>query len=108
MDHRDRHREPERHEQERLERAEANAKKKTSLRFRRRGDGTTDIHARVSEAVAGRLKTYLDALTAPRRDHLDRNGRVDEATGERVTAGGPGAGAGWQTCIVARLLRSRG
>jgi hypothetical protein len=74
----------ERHEQERLERAEANAKKKTSLRFRRRGDGTTDIHARVSDAVAGRLKTYLDAETAPRRDHLDRNHRVDEASGERV------------------------
>ena len=74
----------ERHEQERLERAEANARKKTSLRFRRRGDGTTDIHIRVSEAVAGRLKTYLDAETAPRRDHLAESGRVDEASGERV------------------------
>jgi hypothetical protein len=74
----------ERHERERLERAEAHAARKTSLRFRHRGDGTTDLHARMSDAVAGRLRTYLDALTAPRRDHLERNNNRDEASGERV------------------------
>jgi hypothetical protein len=72
------------HEREALERAEANAAKKTSLRFRRRGDGTTDLHARVSDAVAGRLRTYLDALTAPRRDHLEHHGNRDDISGERI------------------------
>ena len=32
-----------------------------------RGDGSTDIHARVPDHVANRLRTYLDAYTSPRR-----------------------------------------
>jgi hypothetical protein len=73
------------HEADALEREQRRAARRTSLRFRRRGDGTTDIHLRVSDAVAGRLRTYLDAYTTPRRDHLDDAGeRVDPATGERI------------------------
>ncbi len=54
-----------------LEAEEARARRTASLTMRRRGDGTTDIHIRVADALAGRLKTYLDAYTAPRRSHRD-------------------------------------
>jgi hypothetical protein len=74
------------HEQELLRRAEALARRTTSLTMRRRGDGTTDIHARVSDAVAGRLRTYLEAYAAPRRAHLDEeHDRVDPDTGQRIS-----------------------
>ena len=62
------------HERRVLDREEALARRQTSLSFRRRGDGTTDVHARLSDAVAGRLKTYLEAFTAPRRAHHDPDG----------------------------------
>ena len=32
-----------------------------------RGDGSVDLHARIPEATASRLKTYLEAFTAPRQ-----------------------------------------
>jgi hypothetical protein len=44
----------------------------TRLTMRRRGDGSTDIHARVPDATAGRLSTFLNAYTAPRRRHDER------------------------------------
>jgi hypothetical protein len=50
-----------------LEQEEAKARKRTFLRTRRNGDGTTDIHLRVSDAARDRLLTYLHAFTAPRR-----------------------------------------
>jgi hypothetical protein len=43
----------------------------TRLSLRPRGDGTTDLHARLPTPVATRLKTYLDAYTSPRRLALD-------------------------------------
>ncbi len=42
--------------------------------FRPRGDGSTDLHARVPDHVANRLRAYLDAYTSPRRSPL---GEVD-------------------------------
>lgn len=79
------------HERKQLEDEERRARQTTRLTMRRSGDGTTDILIRVSDAVAGRLKTYLEAYAAPRRGHLepaldrlDRLDRVDPATGERV------------------------
>ena len=39
----------------------------TRLSFRPRGDGTTDLHARLPDPIAHRLRTYLDAYTSPRR-----------------------------------------
>ncbi len=54
-----------------LEAEERRARRVASLTMRRRGDGTTDIHIRISDAVAGRLRTYLDAYTSPRRSHFD-------------------------------------
>lgn len=66
-----------------LETAERRASAATSLHLRRRGDGSTDVHARIPDHVAERLRTYLDALTSPRVDALD-HGVVDPATGQRL------------------------
>ena len=41
----------------------------TRLTLRRRGDGSTDLHARIPDLAASRLRTYLNAFTAPRRHH---------------------------------------
>ena len=80
-------------ERQQLEREERRARQSTSLVLRRRGDGTTDIRGRISDAVAARLKTYLDAYAAPRRSHLDPGednpstpdtATVDPETGRRV------------------------
>ncbi|WP_134739031.1 DUF222 domain-containing protein [Nocardioides sp. 503] len=51
-----------------LEQEEARARKRTFLRTRRNGDGTTDLHLRVADAVCDRLLTYLHAFAAPRRE----------------------------------------
>jgi hypothetical protein len=55
----------------RLEAEEARAEATTRLSFRRRGDGTTDIYARVADHVAGRLRAYTDAIANPRRASND-------------------------------------
>ena len=54
-------------EYQRLLAEEESASGATRLSMRRRGDGSTDIHARVPDATAGRLIAYLSAYTAPRR-----------------------------------------
>ncbi|GAA2156692.1 hypothetical protein GCM10009844_45180 [Nocardioides koreensis] len=72
-------------ERRKLEDEERRARQTTRLTMRRRGDGTTDIRIRVSDAVAGRLKTYLEAYASPRRGHLVPDAdRADTATGQRV------------------------
>lgn len=55
----------------RLEAEEARAAASTRLSFRRRGDGTTDIYARVADHVSGRLRAYVDAVANPRRASND-------------------------------------
>jgi hypothetical protein len=59
------------HEARALSAEEARARAATRLSFRPRGDGTTDLSARLPEAVASRLRVYLDAYTSPRRLALD-------------------------------------
>ncbi|WP_181313196.1 HNH endonuclease signature motif containing protein [Nocardioides campestrisoli] len=75
-------------ERRRLEAAERRAGAATRLTMRRRGDGSTDVHARIPEALATRLKTYLDAFTAPRTAAGPRwtpgRGIVDPATGIKL------------------------
>ena len=61
-------------EYQRLLAEEARAQAATRLSFTPRGDGSTDLHARVPDHVANRLRTYLDAYTSPRRSPL---GEVD-------------------------------
>jgi Fe-S-cluster formation regulator IscX/YfhJ len=55
------------HARRALEDEEAHAEAVTFLRVRRRGDGTTDLHARLADAVAARLLTNLHAYTSPRQ-----------------------------------------
>nr|WP_253942017.1 HNH endonuclease signature motif containing protein [Nocardioides sp. zg-1230] len=50
----------------RLADLEAHAAEKTRLTMRRLGDGTTRISARLADAAATRLATYLEAFTNPR------------------------------------------
>lgn len=88
-----------------LEAEERRARRVASLTMRRRGDGTTDIHIRISDAVAGRLRTYLDAYTSPRRSHFDDDhgglgDRVDPDTGQRIPRSRL-----WATAFAAMLER---
>ena len=53
-------------EYQRLLAEETRAQAATRLDLRPRGDGSTDLHARVPDHVANRLRTYLDAYTSPR------------------------------------------
>jgi hypothetical protein len=72
-------------ERRRLEAEEARARRTTELVMRRRGDGTTDLRIRVADAVAARLRTYLEAYASPRRGHLDpTRDHVDPESGRRV------------------------
>ena len=73
------------HESRLLETEEARARRTTELTMHRRGDGTTDVHLRISDAVAGRLRTYLEAYAAPRRGHLDCDAdHTDPETGRPI------------------------
>ena len=71
-------------EYQRLLAEETRAQAATRLSLRPRGDGSTDLHARV-RPVANRLRTYLDAYTSPRRTPL---GEVDAAAGRPPPQGG--------------------
>jgi hypothetical protein len=61
-------------EYQRLLAAERRAQAATRLSFHPRGDGSTDLHARIPDHVANRLRTYVDAFASPRRTPL---GEVD-------------------------------
>src|SRR4051812_35416521 len=62
-----------------LEREEQRAAAVTSLSLRRLGDGTTRIGGRLADAVADRLRTYLEAYTSPRH-----RGPAGTGEGEKV------------------------
>ena len=57
------------------------------------GDGSTDLHARLPDHVAYRLRTYLEAYTSPRRTPL---GDVD--TLPSPAAGVRRSARSWRTC----------
>jgi hypothetical protein len=59
------------HEHRLLLAEEHRADAATRLTFRPRADGTTDLHARLPDPIAHRLRTYLEAYTSPRRLALD-------------------------------------
>lgn len=74
-------------ERRRLEDEERRAQETASIVFRRRGDGTTDLKARLPDLVAVQLQNYLRAFAAPRRAHLDDRSEapaIDPETGKRV------------------------
>ena len=80
--------------------AERRASAATRLTLHVRGDGSVDLRARIPEATAARLQTYLEAFTAPRRAATAGSGAgtdwatpgtadasvVDETDGRRVPA----------------------
>ncbi|MFJ2759706.1 DUF222 domain-containing protein [Nocardioides sp. NPDC087217] len=69
---------PERFEQaeaKALQREEEHAQRRTFFSTRDNGDGTIDIHARVSRAVGMRLRTLLDSLAQPRKLSAEDKGR---------------------------------
>ncbi len=57
-----------------LEAEERRALSRTSLTLRANGDGTTDLRARVPDSVGERLRIYLEAYAAPRREVLTGSG----------------------------------
>src|SRR4051794_27585836 len=61
------------HEAAALAREEHRAGAATRLSLRPRGDGSSDLYARLPDHVASRLRAYLDAYTSPRRIRLDSN-----------------------------------
>jgi len=65
------------HEERLLLAEERRGRAETRVTFRPRGDGVTDLVARVPDHVADRLRVYLDSFTAPRRGHLDRTSLGD-------------------------------
>ncbi|MEU6138603.1 DUF222 domain-containing protein [Nocardioides sp. NPDC047086] len=69
---------PERFEQaeaKALQREEERAARRTFFSSRDNGDGTIDVHARVSRAVGLRLRTILDSLAQPRKLTVENRGR---------------------------------
>jgi hypothetical protein len=62
------------HERAALLAAERRANAATRLTLSTRGDGSVDLRARLPEATASRLRTYLEAFTAPR--HQEPGKRV--------------------------------
>ncbi|NYI77225.1 HNH endonuclease signature motif containing protein [Nocardioides panzhihuensis] len=58
-----------------LQREEEQALRRTFFTSRANGDGTVDIHARVSYAVGHRLRTILDSLAQPRKLSAEDRGR---------------------------------
>ncbi|WP_292645163.1 HNH endonuclease signature motif containing protein [Nocardioides sp.] len=71
-----------------LQREEERAQRRTFLTSRANGDGTVDIHARVSYAVGHRLRTILDSLAQPRKLSAEDRGRkapYDRLLGQAFT-----------------------
>ncbi|MFD7077725.1 DUF222 domain-containing protein [Nocardioides sp. NPDC059952] len=58
-----------------LQREEEHAARRTFYSARDNGDGTIDLHARVSRAVGMRLRTILDSLAQPRKLSAENRGR---------------------------------
>ena len=77
-------------ERKKLEAAERRALRRLSLKFHNNPDGlegVTELRARIPTTVAGRLRTYLEAFTAPR--HLNTTNAAtsiwtESALGEHV------------------------
>lgn len=66
-----------------LDREDRDAARRTFLRLRRRGDGTTDLTGRLAESVADRLRTYLEAFTTPRKNTPGATGPGGQAPDHR-------------------------
>jgi len=76
---------------------EAHAQAHTSLRLRALGDGTTHLAARIPDATAARLSTYLHAYTSPRHT----GDRAEAVSTTSTAAGTTGVLAGSTTDAAA-------
>ena len=83
----------------RLAELEAHAAERTRLTMRRLGDGSTRLSARIPDAAATRLATYLEAFSNPRRTSSDASTVVADAAAR--------AGAVTTHDAVARLAYPR-
>jgi len=92
---------------------ERRARRATRLSFRPRDDGSTDLHARLPDHVASRLRAYLDAYTSPRRTGalgdvaslplVRRRGQAFCALLEHMPAEGLPAHGGTATSVMVTL-----
>jgi hypothetical protein len=73
------------HEHAKLAGEEKQARKRTWLRFRNTGDGTTYLNGRLPTPLADRLRAYLDAFASPRHP-THRKSEPDEATATQRAA----------------------
>ena len=64
-------------ERRRLQAEERAARRAPAAPAAWRGDGSTDINARVPDAVANRLKVYLESFAAPRRQEPTAGGESE-------------------------------
>lgn len=85
---------------------EAHAHQSTFARFHRRGDGTTDLHARLADSVAERLQRYLHAYTSPR--HADHPTANPETNPETNPEANPASSSGTNTAGAACVGESPG
>ena len=69
-----------------LEDEERRAAEKTTLTLTPMGDGTTRVRGRVPDAVAHRLRTYLDAFTSPRQGSSEAPGPIARRRGQALGA----------------------
>ena len=76
-------------ERKALEREEQLAAERTRLTLTPLGDGTTRISGRISDAAAGRLRTYLEAFASPRRTATERRRTHPHPTAARPRAHRP-------------------
>jgi len=83
----------------RLAELEANAADHTRLTMRRLGDGSTRLSARLPDAAATRLATYLEAFSNPRRESSSASTAASDDAGR--------AGAATTHDPVARLAYPR-
>jgi Domain of unknown function (DUF222) len=81
-------------ERRRIEAELAKARKRTRLNFHRNGDGTTRISGTLPDAVADRLRAYLDAFASPRRTNHGGSGNAGTGAGGGTGSASEGTGAG--------------
>ena len=93
------------HEYQRLLDQERRAAAATRLTLRRRGDGSTDLHARIPDLAASLLRTYLNAFTAPRRRHQHRPHTRVIGARVRPAPAGPATGIAF-VALLERVLKT--
>ncbi|KRF15548.1 hypothetical protein ASG90_12785 [Nocardioides sp. Soil797] len=73
-------------ERKKLEAELKKARAEARLTMRKRGDGSTDVSARIPDSLALRLKTYLEAFTSPRHQTTADTGEGGTGSGSLADA----------------------